>query len=68
MILQHTIVLLLLALSVAMICRGIVRTLSQKQGGIGKCCERGCDPSATSTQAPANPKVVFIPVSTLRKK
>ena len=67
MIVQHVIVLTLVAACVAVFLRGIIRTIRQQRGGIGKCCEKGCgDPSFPSPHA-SKPQVAFIPVSRLRK-
>lgn len=67
--LQHILVLALVAGCLAWVLRGVVRTIRQKRGGVGSCCEKGCGTSSEKrSQDQANPRVVFVPVENLSKK
>lgn len=62
---QHILALILVASCVLWVVRGLFMTLRSQQGGLGKCCEKGCAPKS---QTQSEPKVMFIPIENLTKK
>jgi hypothetical protein len=64
---QHILVLALVLACALFVARGVWRTIAQKRGGIGKCCEKGCQTDPISPQASKSAKVVFMPVENLVK-
>ena len=67
--LQHVIVLILVAGSVAYLARGLIHTLRAKRSGFGKCCATGCDPSTSQKQRGATlERLAFVPVESLTRR
>jgi hypothetical protein len=68
--LQHVIVLTLVAGSVAYLARGLIHTLRAKKSGFGKCCATGCDPSTAQQQQQggSTERLVFLPVESLKRR
>ena len=68
--LQHLLVLLIIAGSVAFVVRQMVRTFQMKKSKLGACCAKGCahdGPQDHPTQAPAG-RVQFLPVESLARR
>ena len=71
MVLQHVLVLLIVAACIAVVAGQGVRTLRGKKSKLGACCAKGCDagnPSAPADAAKpqaATQRIVFMPVEML---
>jgi hypothetical protein len=68
---QHVLVLLIVAASVAVVAGQAVRTLRGKRSKLGACCAKGCDAGGTVMKSqlggvsPSPPRVVFFPAEML---
>lgn len=62
-IVQHILVLALVAGCLAWVLRGVWKTFSLKRGGVGTCCKNGCE-----ARNPSAPRTVFIPADVLTRK
>jgi hypothetical protein len=65
-LLQHILVLTLVAACAGYAIWGTVQTLFGKRSVLGKCCAKGC-PTDEAPKATATQRVVFLPVEMLRK-
>ena len=75
LVLQHVLVLLIVAACVAVVAGQGVRTLRGKKSKLGACCAKGCDVAGAGTPgtpgnenvkpAAASTRVVFMPVEML---
>src|SRR5690606_12554693 len=65
--LQHTLVLVLVAVCVAAVIGGAVRTFAGRRSRLGSCCSKGCDPAPKRPDQPAPERIVFIPSASLRR-
>jgi hypothetical protein len=69
LVLQHLLVLLLVAVCVAVIAWQGISTLRGHKSPLGKCCAKGCDLGSAKPQAPGGmPKVHFIPSEMLMRR
>jgi hypothetical protein len=66
-LLQHILVLTLVAACVAYAVWGAVQTLLGKRNVLGKCCAKGCPTTPEPQKQAAGNRVVFLPVEMLRK-
>jgi hypothetical protein len=62
--LQHLLVLLIVAASLAFVARQMVRTFRFKKSKLGACCAKGCDAAEPAKQQVAE-RIVFMPVEML---
>jgi hypothetical protein len=65
-LMQHLVVLGLVAACLGYVGWQAARTLYGKKSRLGSCCAKGC--AATKSTAPAANKIVFLPVEMLRRK
>jgi len=72
LLMQHVLVLLIVAACVAVVVGQGVRTLRGRKSKMGACCAKGCETSAQQSapesakpQAASPGRVVFMPVETL---
>jgi hypothetical protein len=64
--LQHTLVISLALVCLALVLRQLVGTLRGGKGVLGKCCAKGCEPVGTKKKQAE--RVVFMPVEMLSKR
>ena len=64
--LQHTLVISLAVVCLALVVRQLVGTLRGGKSVLGKCCTKGCEP--VDTQKKQGERVVFMPVEMLSKR
>ena len=67
---QHLIVLTLVAGCLFYLGRGFVRTLSAKRTQFGKCCATGCPMpnEPTAKRQGGGERIVFLPVESLKRR
>ena len=73
--LQHTLVLALVVVALAVVIRQALGTLRLRHGKIGSCCAKGCggaaadaDPARKSAARQTGERIVFLPIESLGRK
>jgi hypothetical protein len=67
-LIQHALVIALVALCAAFVLWQSIRTLRGRGGKVGSCCAKGCDPAKPGEAKPPAKRVAFIPVAKLARK
>jgi hypothetical protein len=66
LLVQHLVVLTLVAACLGYVGWQAARTLYGKKSRLGSCCAKGC--ATTKSTVPAPNRIVFLPVEMLRRK
>jgi hypothetical protein len=66
--LQHTLVLLIVAICIGVVIAGAVRTFWGRRSRVGSCCSKGCaaEPAPPATGDARPERIVFFPADSLR--